>query len=245
MKRFLLSAVLGATVLLTGTQTAWAAPCLVTPLIRDGHPLTAQYIDPGFITGPVVATGCDIGVYVDAGTTTISVADISDAKYFGIAAQGPLTTANVLDSRIHDIGDNPEHTGAQHGVGVYFTDGARGKVARNVIYDYQKNGTAYTGSGTHVDSTENRVIGDGPTDRIAQNGIQYSDGASGQIFGNEVSDNIYTQETSCTPECVGSTTGVIATGILILFAGQDYNTGYDVASQNHSYRNQCDVCVVE
>jgi hypothetical protein len=245
MKRFLLLLAVGLTLALGGGQTALAAPCLPTPLIRDGHALTAQMINPGFVTGPVVATGCDIGVYVSGGTTTISFADISDATYFGVAAQGLATTVNVLDSHVHDIGDNPEHTGAQHGIGVYFTDGAKGAVKRNLIEDYQKNGTAYTGDGTRVDSSDNRVIGDGPTKRIAQNGIQYSNGASGQIFGNEVSDNIYTQETSCTPECVGSTTGVIATGILVFLAGQDYNTGQDIASQNHSYRNQCDVCVVE
>jgi hypothetical protein len=245
MKRFLLALALGLTLFLTGSQTALAAPCIPTDLIRDGRVLTAQLVNPSNVTGVVVATGCDIGVYVNVGTTTIVGADISDATYFGVAVTGPFGQAFVGTSSIHDIGDNPTHTGAQHGIGVYFTAGAAGVVEDNKIYDYQKNGTAYTGAGTKVHSINNRVIGDGPTKRIAQNGIQYSSGAGGDIVGNEVSDNIYTQETDCTPECVGSTTGVIATGILIFLAGQDYNTGYDVASKNHSYRNQCDVCVIE
>ena len=245
MTRFLSAVALTAAFLATGSTPALAAPCTPTPLFRDGHFLTAQLVNPSFVTGPVVATGCDIGVYVGPGaTTTIAGADISDATYFGIAVQGPAATASVTASSIHDIGDNPAHTGAQHGVGVYFTDGATGTVTGNRIFDYQKNGTAYTGSGTHVDSIDNRVIGDGPTKRIAQNGIQYSSGASGDIRGNEVSDNVYTQETGCTPECVGSTAGVIATGILVFLAGEDYSTG-EIASSNHSYRNQCNVCVIE
>jgi hypothetical protein len=242
MKKLLVITAALVGLLAFGGTPAVAAPCVPTDLFRDGHFLTAQLVNPGAVSGPVVATGCDIGVYVNAGTTTVDGADISDATYFGVAVNGPLATAYVLDSWIHDIGDNPEHTGAQHGVGVYFTAGSQGAVKRNTIWDYQKNGTANTGADTHVDTTDNRVIGDGPTERIAQNGIQYSSGASGDIFGNEVSDNIYTQETDCTPECVGSTTGVIATGILIFAAGQDYSTG-NVASSNHAYRNQCDNCV--
>lgn len=244
MRKLLILGALALGTLAVGAGPAAAAPCTPTPLFRDGHFLTAQLVNPAAVTGAVVATGCDIGVYVGAGAaTTIAAADISDARYFGVAVQGSGASASISDSAIHDVGDDPR-SGAQHGVGVYFTDGATGSVATSEIYDYQKNGMAITGAGTDVAVTDNRVIGDGPTKRIAQNGIQVSFGATANVTGNVVSDNIYTQNGNCAPEGVGSCVGVIATGILFYQAGADYDTG-EIARANHAFRNQCNNCVID
>lgn len=243
MKKRMLVLAAAAVAALGLVPQALAAPCLPTPLYRDGHFLTAQLVNPGLVTGPVVATGCDIGVYVNAGLTAVFGADISDATYFGVVSDGPLASVSVAESDVHGIGDNPTHTGAQHGVGLYATGGAFMTAWDSRIWDYQKNGTAFTGAGTVADMSGNVVTGSGPIDWIAQNGIQYSSGASWNVLeGNVVSDNIYTQETACAPDCVGSTTGVISTGFLIFGASVETTTG-EIARANRAFRNQCNFCV--
>jgi hypothetical protein len=96
-------------------------------------------------------------------------------------------------------------------------------------------------NGANVTVTNNTVTGRGPTKVIAQNGIEFVNATSPNLSGNTVSMNIYTQTTSCTPGCVGSTTGVTATGFLL------YNTNFknpgEVAPFNHAFRNQVDYYV--
>jgi len=87
-------------------------------------------------------------------------------------------------------------SGAQHGGALiaYNTDGLPRtlNVSSNIISEYQKNGMALMGAGLTTTVTGNTVTGWGPTGVIAQNGIQVSDGASGTVGGNTVSNNSYT-----------------------------------------------------
>jgi hypothetical protein len=87
-------------------------------------------------------------------------------------------------------------SGAQHGGALiaYNTDGLPRtlNVSSNIISEYQKNGMALMGAGLTTTVTGNTVTGSGPTGVIAQNGIQVSDGASGTVGGNTVSNNSYT-----------------------------------------------------
>ena len=238
MRRLLVSATLFA--LLTSTAPASATTCTPTALIRDGRVLAAAVVDPPAFSGALDAGGCDIGIYVSpAGNSTISSADIFNAVYFGVAVQ--TGTATVRNSSVHDVGDTPL-SGAQHGVAIAYVEGASGTIDANTVWNYQKNGLLVNGAGTTATVTNNTVTGSGHTDRIAQNGIQISRGATATLTGNIVSDNIYTQNPGCAPECVGSSVGVIATGFLIFEAGAEYNTG-DIARSNHAFRNQCNVCV--
>ena len=226
--------------LLATATPASAAPCIPTALNRDGRNLTAAVVDPVVFTGPLDAAPCDIGIYVSpAGSSTITSADIANAVYFGLAVQGG--NATISGSSVHDIGDTPL-TGAQHGVAIAYLEGASGSIDGNTVWNYQKNGLLVNGDGTSADVTNNTVTGSGPTRRIAQNGIQVSRGATANLSGNVVSDNIYTQNPSCAPECVGSAVGVTATGYLIFEAGADYETG-EIARSNRSFRNQCGFCV--
>jgi len=92
-------------------------------------------------------------------------------------------------------------TGAFVGVQFGRTDGAgnllsagSGDATDNLIDSYRKGGVVVIGTGSNADVVRNTVRGAGPTDVIAQNGIQVSDGATGTVSGNTVSGNKYTKE---------------------------------------------------
>jgi len=71
-------------------------------------------------------------------------------------------------------------------------------VMNNTVTGYQKGGIVAFGAGALVAAIEeNTVVGAGPTDLTAQNGIQISNGATGIIRGNIVSGNNYTPKTWC------------------------------------------------
>lgn len=158
--------------------------------MRDGINLTARLIDPTSVSGEVDATGCNIGVYYGPESAgQIENSAIYGANYFGIVNDG--ATVNVLSSEIHDIGENP-FNGTQHGVAIYYTNGGDGTLDGNTIYGYQKGGIVVDLTGTRGIVTNNTVIGLGPVDFIAQNGIQVSRGATGEVRGNTISGNFYT-----------------------------------------------------
>ena len=53
---------------------------------------------------------------------------------------------------------------------------ATGHIKNSSIRKYQKNGVVVSGPGVSVNVNGNTVTGEGPTTRIAQNGIQVSRG---------------------------------------------------------------------
>ncbi len=87
-------------------------------------------------------------------------------------------------------------SGNQHGVALYAynaDDTPRTlNVLNNTIDDYQKNGMALNGSNLTVNVTGNTVTGAGPSNKIAQNGIQVGWGAAGVIDGNTVANHSWT-----------------------------------------------------
>jgi hypothetical protein len=101
----------------------------------------------------------------------------------------------IQNNTIMDITDTPLD-GMQRGVGIYAynADGSPRTldVIGNTILDYQKNGMALSGNNLVVDVENNTVTGAGPTNQIAQNGIQVSYGATGKVKGNKVSGNYWT-----------------------------------------------------
>src|SRR5437588_9945138 len=87
-------------------------------------------------------------------------------------------------------------------------------IDNNVVRDYQKNGITANGD-VAATITNNSVQGAGRVDYIAQNGIQFGSGATGQVSGNSMTDNVYTgcshqdaAKTGCTP--------VVAAGLLLV-----------------------------
>src|SRR6266852_5456710 len=88
---------------------AQAAGCTPTTFSREGRFLTAAQVG-GDVTGPLDATGCDIGVYYGTGTSgNVTGATIHGARYFGVVADG--AAVNVTDSDVHGDGTTATVTG--------------------------------------------------------------------------------------------------------------------------------------
>jgi parallel beta-helix repeat protein len=173
-------------------SSAFAA-CTATGFSRDSINLTAALINPtGTVSGDVNATGCNIGIYYGSGAHgRVDGANVHDANYFGVVNNGG--DVDIRNSNISDIGEKPLN-GTQHGVGIYFVFGAasKGSIQNNTISRYQKGGIVVNGSANNVDVQQNTVIGLGPVNFIAQNGIQIGYGAKAQVQNNFVSGNAYT-----------------------------------------------------
>jgi Right handed beta helix region len=196
-----------------------AATCTPTGFSRDSIDLTAAVIDPsGTFSGTLDATGCNIGVYYSPGAKgTINNAEIFGANYYGVVNNGGHVT--ITKSTIHDIGEKP-FNGTQHGVAIYFADAssATGSITNNYITKYQKGGIVTNGVGTSATITHNIVIGLGPVNFIAQNGIEVGDGAKATVTNNTVTDNSYT----------GS--NVASSGGILVFGGACYSSALTVGT---------------
>ena len=202
-----------ALLVITGVALAGAvgaspavAACTPTGFIRDGMNMTAAVIADGDISGQMIdASLCNIGIYYGPGTGgTVESSEVFGSNYFGIVVTGEdsllnvgTTSVDVKNSRIHNIGDKPMFTGAQHGVGVYyfaFSDGASatGAISGNAVSQYQKGGIVANGPNAAVSISGNTVAGRGPIPEIAQNGIQIGFGGDGMIMRNNVTGHSYT-----------------------------------------------------
>ncbi len=163
--------------------------CTPTGFYRDGINLTAALINPASVPVTVDATGCNIGIYFETGTGTVADAHVFGANYFGVMNRH--ATVNITNSTIYNISEATPN-GTQHGVAIYFVEGGDGRVEGNTVYGYQKGGIVITGVGTKATVANNTVTGFGPIAFIAQNGIQVSRGAAGEVTGNIISGNAYT-----------------------------------------------------
>ena len=189
------SALIATMAVATVPTAAMAAACEPTTFSRDGNTLTAAQIG-GTVTGPLDATGCDIGVY---NPTRVTNADIHGARYFGVVVNG--RTVNTTGSKVHQIGETP-FDGVQHGRAILYINGAHGTISGNKVYTFQKNGIEISGldaagvdrSSAQTSATvrQNVITGGGHLDYIAQNGIVVRDGATALVKDNTVSHLWYT-----------------------------------------------------
>jgi hypothetical protein len=200
-------------------------------VVVRGTTLTAKYIDRTDLPANVDATGFDIAVYFSPGKSATVDANIHGAKYYGVVADGANVT--VTGSQIHDIGDQPSFTGMQYGRAVLYYNGARGAISNSSVYDFQKNGIEISGQAadgstplnpkTSVTVANDVVMGNGPIDYIAQNGIVIRNGANAVVKGNTIKNFDYTPA------------GTEATGLL------NYEAGTIAVSGNTFARNEVNV----
>jgi parallel beta-helix repeat protein len=110
-------------------------------------------------------------------------------------------------------------TGCQSGQGIFVQGGygtggtAKVNIQNNSVHSFQKNGITVDGDSANGNVMNNYISGQGPTTGAAENGIQISDGAAGNVTNNVVIDDIWAPDTS-------SDTGDAASGILV-YASQN------------------------
>ncbi len=113
----------------------------------------------------------------------------------GICYQDASGTVKNVAVRNEVPNDVP--TGDQSGQGIMVettnSSSASLTVENSSVHNYNKNGIVARYSGANLIATGNYVQGYGPTDVIAQNGIELAfNGATGSIKSNTVIDNFYT-----------------------------------------------------
>jgi hypothetical protein len=191
----------GLGLLLAVPLAAHAAGC--TTVSTSKGTLTAAQIG-GNVNGDLDATGCDIGVYYNGDNTgTVKGANIHDANQYGVFVDNNAgdVTVDVSDSTISNIGHHTGGTftpnGTQGGVGIYYSalngsSSVNGKISNNDVNQYQKGGIVVNGTNATADVRNNSITGLSNVPFIAQNGIQFGYGGSGQAMGNTVDGNWYT-----------------------------------------------------
>jgi len=229
VKRALIAIIGGLALLVAAMPTAAAAvTCTPTNWFRDGINMTAAQIGHD-VTGPLDATGCNIGVYYDNTTSgnVTSGAEIFGANYFGVVVNGDVgaVTVNVTGGAIHDIGEFPLN-GSQHGTAIYyraFGGTAAGIISGNTLTNYQKGGITINGA-VSATISDNTVTGQGAVDYIAQNGIQVGYGATATVTGNTVTGNAYTGAN------LASSAGILVVGGECFGPGLAYTVGLNITN---------------
>jgi hypothetical protein len=150
---------------------------------------------------------------VDGANNTIGGCGLNLVGIFYRNASGRIKNSAVRNIRLF-----PDALlGCQSGLGIFAQSGnepgvqrgARLEVVNTSVHDYQKNGITGNENGTELTATRNAVTGFGPTNIIAQNGVQLAFGARGSIAGNSIINNNYS---GCTTALCNFT----ASNILIL-----------------------------
>jgi hypothetical protein len=154
--------------------------------------------------------------------------DAGDARLRGILFDG--VSGAIQNNVVKDIEQGATGDGCQEGNAIEvrnapFTTAGPDKsvtISGNSVTEYQKTGILVNGS-VAATITNNTVVGDGPINFIAQNGIQVGFGASANVMLNTVSGNSYTG-----PD--------VACGLLLFQAD-----GAKVSKNNffNNERNQC------
>jgi hypothetical protein len=144
---------------------------------------------------------------------------------YGILVGGGASLT-LTGSTVEKAGAYPLN-GCQGGVGVQVGRNAIGQIghvnlSQDTIKTYQKNGVTVDGPGSTADIRHAVVTGAGATDGIAQNGIQLSRGATGQVTESSVSGNNYTG------------TGNASSGGILVFGG----CGSPLVQNAHFTRNK-------
>ena len=233
-RKLLLAALPALAVLGIGASSATAFPCVPTTYSQDAMPLTAALINPpdSLVPENLDASGCDIGIFYDVGSGSHVLRDknVFGARYYGVLSRGKGVITKLVHSSVFDIGNKP-HDGSQHGIAVAWREGAAGGLDSSQLYDYQKGGVLADGAGTNVQVTGNVVRGLGPVPFIAQNGVQVSRGATGDVNGNFIEDHEYTGCSKADAKATGCTY-TESTGILLFQVDETL-----VDTSNNTYRN--------
>lgn len=173
-----------------------------------------QSLPPEFATNNLKPPAAVVLVWGTDANATISGLTIAGPfqnscglQDFGVLALSGATVTLSGDTvtNIQDI--NPALRGCQNGVAIqigreYWPEMSgnipvmnfvgHATISGTTVIGYQKNGITVDGPGSTADLSGNTVTGAGRVSYTAQNGIQISRGAGGQVRNNVVSGNAYT-----------------------------------------------------
>lgn len=151
------------------------------------------------IVGPVVHVVNSIGVTITGFTVTggndfTDRCNPGDDRIAGIRyddSTGTVSGNKVLDIKHADAG----FYGCQEGIGIWVASDSDGpyavQITDNIIRNYQKGGIVVNMPGSSASIAENTIQGFGQTYSIAQNGIQFGFGASGEARANAIKNDWY------------------------------------------------------
>ncbi|MFY9928299.1 MAG: hypothetical protein WAK82_09875 [Streptosporangiaceae bacterium] len=138
--------------------------------------------------------------------TTVTASDLTvEGNWPGSACYDSLydvlvqggATLNLADSTVEKAGAVSPLSGCQGGLGIQAGNSTTGQIGhfhlnRVTAESYQKGGIAIKGPGSTGNIDRSQIIGAGPTPAIAQNGIEFVNGATGSVTDSSVSGNGYT-----------------------------------------------------
>ena len=173
-----------------------------------------------------------------ASRSIVDVKGADDVTIAGFTIKGPGPafagvqveqggSATIANNAIKSIRQDPLN-GVQGGIGVVLGGGGTpgsATIVNNTITDYQKEGITVAYSGSSAVIVGNTITGSGPTDVIAQNGIDVNTGADAYIAGNRISKNLYTVDDSATG------IGVVQAGHVTVLSNQVTNNSQGIVVQ--------------
>ncbi len=188
-----------------------------TVIAGSSTPVSAALLPPQFTTDSldtplavVIVWGSSANVTISnltmAGPFTVTTACAADL--YGVLVLSGASVAMSGDSVENIRVSDNDLLGCQYGVGIqvgrrYWPNATfsnflvesfvgSASIMNSTVSGYQKNGITVDGPGSSASIRGNTVTGDGRIFYIAQNGIQVSRGAGGDIRNNAVSGNAYT-----------------------------------------------------
>ncbi len=170
-------------------------------VVRSREPLAAVIQAPATMADPgdIVRINAAHGVSLQGFTIAGPLPDALFCSAFprtGIRVDGG-GFAIVRANRIVDVrSTNPALRGCQNGVPILVGSQPEGEIGsayidHNTIEAYEKTGILVDNAGSSAVIIGNAIAGDGPSETIAQNGIQVSNGATADVSTNEVWGQVY------------------------------------------------------
>jgi hypothetical protein len=201
--------------------------------LAAGVPIAAQIavVTPTGASGPI-----KVNLYylaIDGSNNQLSGCG---TELIGIYYQNASGTVDQVVTRNQEL--PPGLGSCQDGFAIYVESGynsggsATVTIENSNVHDYDQNGITADGSGTIATILGNYVLGQGAISAAPQNGIQLSNGATGSVKNNQVSDQVYINPPNCSantpPYCYG------AAGILIYDSEASLNNPVTISGNSIS-----------
>lgn len=178
--------------------TGMASPTVTVPqggvvqntTTLSGSPAAAQILVQPDTTAKVTIKN----IVVDGSGNNVQTCGLQLIGIFYRNAAGAIVS-NTVKNQLLPQG----YQGCQSGLGIFVSNQTAGtgavNITGNTVTNFNKNGITMNEAASAGTIAKNTVVGLGPTDVIAQNGIQVAYGAIASVHANNVSQLIYTPET--------------------------------------------------